>query len=69
MSSVIYKANGPGPIEDLMIEATVAVPDVQTGDARGFFDRQARDIFRLLVRSLPGGTIDALTVCLLDHAR
>jgi hypothetical protein len=72
----IYKAQSVANIgvPDLDIRADQPVPNVGLAntwmaDARDFYREQAVEIATRLIQSLPGGTIDALLVQLLDHKR
>ncbi len=76
----VYKAGGEG-VPNFAIVANTAIPkdaDVTPEGVpfstfeynwRSFYDEQARKILTVLLCSLPGGTIDALLVQLLDHKR
>jgi hypothetical protein len=72
-----YKAIRPPEVPDLEIIATEEIPEDYDGGAEdgwqrrshAFFDGQGREIATRLLRSLPGGTVDALLVALLDHRR
>ncbi len=72
-SSTLYKAQAvvsSEPIPDLHLSAVEPIPDGGTlDDARDAYQAQAHTIATALRRSLPGGTIDALLVELLDLKR
>jgi hypothetical protein len=56
--------------DDLEISATVPFPRHETlAEAGAMFTAEAQDLADALVATLPGGTIDALIVRLLDHKR
>ena len=66
----IFKACRPPIVPDLQISATAEVSDsVSLETARAFYAGQARELADALFASLPGGTIDALLVEMLDRKR
>lgn len=75
----LYKAQSIGGriAPDLNLTATAELPDVDPSTDESVwrpahyrqFDEQADIIFRALIDSMPGGTIDALLIRLLQHRR
>ena len=67
---VISKASpiGDQHVSDAMIEIRGEVPKFKSlQEAAEFYDRDAFELANLLASSLPGGTLDRLTACLLTH--
>ena len=71
---IVYKAMPlfPEGIPDLELKATEYIPAGSIGDEgsqKVWFSDQAKSIADALYASLPGGTLDALLVELLDRKR
>lgn len=74
LPTYFYKAQpivrGAAEVSDLYIRAGTPVPSLSDLlDMRALFAKEARNLADALQESLPGGTIDALLVELLDRKR
>lgn len=58
----LYKATGPGHVPDLLVEATMEMPEPSPGehDFKAPFREEAKRLYDALVRTLPQGTLDHL---------
>lgn len=70
MSIKLYKAEplGGEPVPDLRLEfvETIPLPSADLPSAQRQYREQAKEIVRLMSQSLPGGTMHALLVELLE---
>ena len=70
--SDIYKAVGDNvPSATILLSTPIPYNRIKadTEELRQVFMKEAEELFQALIASLPGGTLDALLVRLLDHKR